>query len=504
MSMVINTNVAALNAQLAQSRTNEAMETSMQRLSTGKKINSAADDAAGMAIAARMESQIKGLSMAVKNAGDAQSLIDTAEGAHQEISNILQRMRELAIQAANDTNLASERTSLNTEVTNLKAEIDRIANQTSWNGVTVMNGDFSAKQFHIGAEALQTISVSIDSAKSSSIGAFTLEGTAHAKAAASDIQSSTLAIEGHIGSSNVTVGAGDSAYDVAAAVNAVTGSTGVTATAVTKAKLSGLEASAGSVSFTLTTGDGAASISATPTSSSDLGALRDAINAKTGITGVVATYNGNTKSELIMTHSAGKTIAITSFDTGTNDKDLVVTSLDKDGNAETTSTLNDTTTAGGEAALSTVTGQLSLHSIKTFTVTGDDVTAAQGFFAVDGTNAPGATTSGGSAQISAISSVDISTATGANNAIVAIDGALDKVNSARGALGAVSNRLDYTINNLGTIKVNTEASLSRIEDADFAVETSNLTKSQILSQAATAMLAQANASKQSVLSLLQG
>jgi flagellin len=205
-----------------------------------------------------------------------------------------------------------------------------------------------------------------------------------------------------------------------------------------------------------------------------------------------------------LTHATGANIAITSFDTGTNDKDITVTALDKDGNSETTSVLNDTTTAASEAALSTVTGQVSLQSIKAFTVTGDDTTAKEGFFAVDGTYAPGATTSGGSAQVSAISSLDISTATGANNAIVAIDGAIDKINAARGGLGAISNRLDYTLNNLGTIKVNTEASLSRVEDADFAVETSNLTKAQILSQAATAMLAQANASKQSVLSLLQG
>ncbi|MDB2396595.1 flagellin [Planktomarina temperata] len=503
MSMIINTNVAALNAQLAQSRTNDAMETSMQRLSTGKKINSASDDAAGMAIAARMESQIKGLSMAMKNAGDAQSLVDTAEGAHQEISSILQRMRELAIQSANDTNLASERVSLNTEITNLKAEVDRIANQTSWNGVKVMDGNFSAKQFHIGAEAAQTMSVSIDSAKTSDIGAFTLEGTAHANNVASAISGSNLTVEGHLGAATVELAADDSASAVAAAVNALAGSTGVSASAVTKAKLSDLGASAGSVSFTLT-GDAAASISATPASANDLGALRDAINAKSGITGITSTYNGNTKSELILTHATGMNIAITSFDTGTNDKNMTVTALDKDGNAETNSVLNDTETGGGEAALSTVTGQVSFKAIKAFTVSGDDTDAKQGFFAVDGTYAPGATTAGGSAQVSAISALDISTATGANNAIVAIDGAIDKINAARGGLGAISNRLDYTLNNLGTIRVNTEASLSRVEDADFAVETSNLTKAQILSQAATAMLAQANASKQSVLSLLQG
>ena len=498
MSMVISTNVAALNAQLAQNRTNEAMESAMTRLSTGSKLNTAADDAAGMAIASRMESQVKGLSMAIKNASDAQALIDTSEGAHEEITNILQRMRELAIQSANDTNTASERTSLNSEVTQLISEIDRIANETSWNGINVLDGNFTAKQFHIGSESGQTVSVSVDSAKSSVIGAYTLDSDAHA-VTANTIDGEDLTVEGHLGAATIAVGAGDSVETVAAAINAQTGSTGVSATAVTKAKLSGLSA-AEAISFTLT-GDAAASISiSAPSSVNDLGSLRDAINAKSGITGITATY-GDDKSEVVLTHSSGADIAISGMDTTTNTTTITLEALDKNGADLSTPDSTDLSEDGttGDAATGTVVGQMSLTSIKEFSVSGDDATAEDGFFdTINGT------TAGGTASLSAISGIDISTATGANNAINAIDGALNKINAARGDLGAISNRLDYTLNNLGSIKVNTEASLSQIKDADFAVETSNLTKAQILSQAATAMLAQANASKQSVLSLLQG
>lgn len=492
MSMVINTNVGALKAQLAQSRTNDAMETAMTRLSTGSKLNTAADDAAGMAIASRMESQVKGLSMAVKNASDAQALIDTSEGAHEEITNILQRMRELAIQSANDTNTAAERTSLNSEVTQLISEIDRIANETSWNGINVLDGNFTAKQFHIGSEAGQTVSVSVDSARASLIGSYALEGDAYA-AAATDIQNATLTVEGYLGSKAVAVTAGDSVKTAAASINAVTGETGVSASAITKAKLHTLD-TAEAIAFTLT-GDAAASISTTVVSTSDLGVLRDAINAKSGITGITATF-GDDKSELILTHSSGEDIAISGMDTATAGTTIQMDALDKDG-ADAGDA--DITISEGGTATGTVVGQLSLNSIKAFSVTGDDADSEDGYF---GTN--NAAAAGGSASLSAISAVDISTTTGANNAVTAIDGALDKINSARGDLGAISNRLSYTLNNLSSIKVNTEASLSKIKDADFAVETSNLTKAQILSQAATAMLAQANASKQSVLSLLQG
>ena len=499
MSMVINTNTASLVAQAAQANTNKAMDTAMERLSTGKRINTAADDAAGLAISTRMESQIKGIQMAMKNAGDAQSLIDTTEGAHDEITNILQRMRELAVQSANDTNVSADRTSLNAEIAQLTAEIDRIGTQTTWNGMSVLDGTFTSKQFQIGADAGQNISLSVDSVKAGSIGNYTLDGDAHAVAATNTIDGENLSVSGYLGAATIAVAAGASAKDVAATVNANTGSTGVTASAVTKAKLSALSV-AESVAFTLT-GDAAATISVTVASTSHLGEIKDAINAKAGVTGITAAFGDDT-SEVVLTHLGGKDIVIASFDTTTNTTTLELEALDKNGadlsTADSTTLAEDGTTSG-DGTGGTVVGQLSLSSIKSFTVSGDDATAEDGFFhTINGT------TTGGTASLSSISSVDISTVSGANNAIRAIDGALNKINAARGDLGAVSNRLDNTISNLSNIKVNVEASQSRIQDADFAAETSNLTKSQILSQAATAMLAQANASKQSVLSLLQG
>jgi len=494
MSMVINTNTASLVAQAAQAKTSSAMDTAMERLSTGKRINTAADDAAGLAIATRMEAQIKGIQMAMKNAGDAQSLIDTTEGAHDEITNILQRMRELAVQSANDTNVSADRTSLNAEIAQLTAEIDRIGTQTTWNGMSVLDGTFTSKQFQIGADAGQNISLSVDSVKAGAIGNYTLDGDAHVIAAANSIDGEDLSISGHLGSATIAVAAGASAADVAATINANTGSTGVSATAVTKAKLSALSV-AESVAFTLT-GTASAAISVTVASTSHLGEIKDAINAKSGTTGITAAFGDDT-SEIVLTHLGGEDIGLTDLTTTTNTTTITVEALDKNG-ADLSTADTDTLTGDGSDD-SVVVGQLSLSSIKSFTVSGDDATAEDGFFhTLNGTAA------GGTASLSAVSAVDISTVSGANDAIRAIDGALNKINAARGDLGAVSNRLDNTINNLSNIKVNVEASQSRIQDADFAAETSNLTKSQILSQAATAMLAQANASKQSVLSLLQG
>lgn len=494
MSMVINTNTASLVAQAAQAATNKAMDTAMERLSTGKQINTAADDAAGLAIATRMESQIKGLQMAMKNAADGQSLIDTTEGAHDEITNILQRMRELAVQSANDTNVSADRTSLNAEIAQLTAEIDRIATQTTWNGMSVLDGTFTSKQFQIGADAGQNISVSVDSVKAGAIGNYTLDGDSHVIAAANSIDGEDLSISGYLGSATIAVAVGASAKDVAATVNANTGSTGVSATAVTKAKLSSLSVAEG-VAFTLT-GTASAAISVTVASTSHLGEIKDAINAKSGTTGITAAFGDDT-SEIVLTHLGGEDISLTNLTTTTNTTTITVEALDKNG-ADLSTADTDTLTGDGTDD-SVVVGQLSLASIKSFTVSGDDATGEDGFFGT-----LNGTTTGGTASLSAISGVDISTVSGANNAIRAIDGALNKINAARGDLGAVSNRLDNTINNLTNIKVNIESSQSRIQDADFAAETSNLTKAQILSQAATAMLAQANASKQSVLSLLQG
>ena len=529
---VINTNTASINAQYNLNKVNQEMEKAMEQLSSGKRINSAADDAAGLAISTRMDSQVKGIGMAIKNAADAQSLVDTTDGAHQEITNILQRMRELSIQAANDTNVSSDRVSMQSEVTQLQAEINRISSQTTWNGMALLDGTFASKQFQIGAEANQTISMSVGTVNTANIGAHQVNsvvnvasGTSNGMAAAGDV-----VITGAFGTSTIDVSTTDqSAKGLAAAVNAVTSETGVSATAITKVKLSGFSA-ADTVSFTVNgTTTGAVAIA----SASDLRDLKDAINAIAGETGVTAALSGGQNSALELTDIDGDDITIGSYET-TSTATMLMTALDKDSatakssNSSSTDLIfrfKDVATTSTDASIAdavayTVTGQVSMSSDESFTLatihdatdlevgagdtlsatTFDVVTADGEFFGASGTAGTVTTSS----ALSSVGTVNISTTTGAANAINIIDGALARISNARSDLGAVSNRLDHTMSNLGSIQINIGASQSRIQDADFAKVTGDLTKSQIMSQAATAMLAQANASKQGVLSLLQG
>ena len=506
MSMVINTNIGSLIAQEAQSRTAEAMDTAMERLSTGKKINSASDDAAGMAMVTRMESQIKGLSMAMKNAGDAQSLVDTSEGAMDEITNILQRMRELAIQSASDTNVSSDRSNLNTEITHLTAEIDRIASQTTWNGTKLLDGTYTGKSFQIGPESGQTVAVSIGSLASSALGAHTAESMGFVEGAAAttvtnehdgNASGATYSLTGPKGTQTVTVADDQSAKALAILFNAQTPDTGVSASAVTKVKLSGLTLDGGATS-TVGFNLNSVAISAANVTDADLRNVMIAINEKSASTGVTAKLGGS-NAILILTDSDGDDMKIENFVTGLGDGDnhIDVNVLQSDestvADATAATKLVDAADTGAEEHSVAITGTVTLTANGTFSISG----GSAGVNAFDGSAATNVSST-------TVSSVSVTTAANASAAIKTIDGALSKIAEQRADLGAVSNRLDYTLNNLESVKVNMQASQSRIQDADFAVETSNLTKAQILSQAATAMLAQANASKQSVLSLLQG
>jgi len=246
------------------------------------------------------------------------------------------------------------------------------------------------------------------------------------------------------------------------------------------------------VAFTLGNGTSTASISVTITSTSDLRVLKDAINAVAGTTGITAEMSTN--AAIILTHSTGEDISIQSFDTTTNTTDLVVTALDRNGVASTTAT-NSYTLDEATLANVTVSGQISLNSHKTFSIASSVATVETNHFDDD---------SGASTSLSAISAITLGTASGAESAIQAIDGAIAKINQSRADLGAISNRLDSTVSNLTNVSTNVEGSISTVKDANFSVETSQLTRAQILTQAATSMLAQANASKQSVLALLQG
>ena len=510
MSTVINTNLASLAAQRNLAVSGADVQTALERLSSGLRINSAKDDAAGLAIAERFSSQINGLAQAKRNANDGVSLAQTAEGSLGETSKLLQRMRELAVQAANGTNSATDRAALQSEVNQLKSEVDRITAATQFNGQKLLDGTFTSKNFQVGANANETVAISITAANTSTLSNNTLEahgdavqqglGTVTRGGTAGDnaVTQQTLTVTGSLGSdSAVDVADADDAETIAAAVNAATGTTGVTATAVTKAALT--VADAGTVTFTLA-GSASQAISATLVSASDLTALRDAINDATGTTGVSAIGTGAT---LTLTQADGKDIKISNMASSTTAGNATVgtvSALLADGTAEGTVGAAVNLTEGANAATldsATIAGTVTFQSDSAFSVT-TNVAGSAGAI-IDQSTANTAVTS----SATLLSSVDISTESGAQTAISTIDAAIQKVSTQRAELGALQARFDSIISNLTTGIENQSAAQSRIRDADFATETAALTRAQILQQAGTAVLAQANAAPQNVLALLQ-
>lgn len=502
MAMVINSNILSLNSQRALGRSSNDLKTSMARLSSGLRINSAKDDAAGLAIADRMTSQIRGLSQAVRNANDGISLAQTAEGALQESTNILQRIRELSIQSANGSNGSSEREALQAEVSQLQAELTRIADTTAFGGKKLFDGTFGQASFQVGSEANQTISFSLTQTGAANIGVQRVEvasATANTglgrviaaatTAAANNVAGGAITITGKA-TATVTAAAASSAREVAALINTETANTGVEADARTVVRLGSLSA-AGNVTFTLTSDTGtstnSATISATISLNTDLTELADKINADSGATGIQAVLaDGGASVDLISEN--GDDIIIETFavdDPAAGGSTITVTGRDYDNAASTdavvlTENTNDSTRAMGVVRAS---------SKDAFSVTSADATINP--------------TTPETSALAKVSSIDISTVSGAQNAIDIIDGAISTLDGTRADLGAVQNRLSSTIANLESVVENVSAARSRIQDADFAAETANLTRAQILQQAGVAMLAQANATPQTVLSLLQ-
>lgn len=502
MALNINTNIGALGAAAAASSVNKSMETSMERLSTGLRINSSADDAAGMAITSRMESAVRGMNQAIRNAMDAQALIDTAEGAQSETMNLLQRMRELAVQGATDTNSQQDRTALNEEIIQLSAEIERIATTTTWAGQKLLDGSFIGKQFQIGAFEGETITVNQVSTRPADLGQWVVDSTAQATAvtdSASDQIVTDFDVVGYKGTAEATFAAASSAKTVAAAVNADTSNTGVSAIAVTKARVTLSADPAATLSLAINGGGTKTTIYATVVDADDLTALKDQINTFTGTTGVAAAFDGTNKAALILTEADGDNILLENFsDGGTATILQVAAASNYEGSAFGTAVTATSAATGANDVV--VTGIARMSSINAFVVNDQEASGAAnaavtGYFG---------TSSGGVAALSKVSNVSVATKEGAQAAVATLDKAIEMVASSRSSLGAVSNRLDSTVANLTNIVGNTESSRARIEDADFAAESTNLAKSQILQQAATAMLAQANASKQGVLQLLQG
>jgi flagellin len=382
MAAVINTNIASLNTQRSLASSQAGLNTAIQRLSSGMRINSAKDDAAGLSIATRMDSQIRGQAVAIRNANDGISLAQTAEGALNSVTDSLQRIRELAIQGSNATNTQVDRDALNAEVTQLKAEIERVADQTTFNGTKLLDGSFSGANFQVGANAAETIGVS-------------------------SIVDANLATLG--GTVNVATGS--------VAASALTGfATAIAAGGVT---INGVDIGA---------------IASSGSAAERASSLVNAINQVSGQTSVGASYDN-------------------------------------------------------------ATGQISLRSSAAIVVAGTAPAVATSGFAA-GTIATSATTG--------ITGLSVSSYAGSQLAIAQADAALTQVNSARANLGAIQNRFTSVVSNLQSSVENLSASKSRIMDADFASETANLTRGQILQQAGTAMLAQANSLPNGVLALLRG
>ena len=726
MAMIVNTNVSSLTAQRSLAQSSTMLDSAMERLSTGSKINSASDDAAGLAIVQRMTAQINGLAMAVKNANDGIALTQSVEGALVEVSDMLQRLRELSIQAANATNTDIDRNFIQEEVNLLLAEISRVSSNTRFNNQPVLDGTFLNKQLQVGTEGGEVITMSVDSVSASALGSYQITGdrieaqAGNGAGSYANITDATddIILNGNSISKTIDVAASDSAKNVAAKINAVSGELGVTATAKTYALLNSeyatdqtysilvnnvttgsfvisssnvtdavdkINAISGSTGVTAqatndfkvrlyaqdgadilvesqtsgqtalrmqsvshdgtsvqpsqvwhratadtTGGSGAASaargelgaadgtytlvqkstgqtwtfaVSSATTSEPTAAELQADLNGITGVSGfkvaaitsnatdlmVTATeefgafeiYSGTdtTASTAKQTFSGvgkhieiatgsltdgSKTWVIRNDDTGktyeftfTADQDVANTNIDNveaalhahadligfsayaDHTTDTTLhihgsaefgdwTLVDTSDsaianvtenhAGGinnfDLALAaggssndavTVQGTVSLASSKSFSVT---QSAEETNAVTDPDTATGGLTNDNyfvtrAADLSTISNVDLRTTSGAGAAITVLDGAIEKVSSMRADLGAIENRLSHTVSNLMNVAENTADARSRINDADYSIESANLAKSQVLQQAGAAMLAQANARSQLVLQLLQ-
>ena len=399
MAMSINTNVVSINAQRNLSLSGGSLATSMQRLSSGLRVNSAKDDAAGLAIAERMSTQVRGLAVASRNANDGISLAQTAEGALGKVGDMLQRMRELAVQAGNATNSKSDREALNAELVQLRDEVDRVAKTTSFNGKKVLDGSFTGGVFQVGANSGDNITVgALANTKVDQLGK-TEFGT---NSVAGIVEASKTAAANDMTNADVTI--------------LITGANQVTAQ-VTIAKDADV------------TGDEA------------LGRVVQAINSKTADTGIVAFLAEDGKS---IQYRAEKNA----------DGVLASATMAVSGTAAgVTALLANPTTANAD--------QTGIHKM------------------------------------------DIKTQAGAWESLQRIDSALDKVSSARAELGAIQTRFEKSIENIDIMQENISAARGRITDADFAQETANLSRTQILQQAGTAMVAQANQLPQQVLQLLQ-
>ena len=509
MAMVINTNTASLTTQRHLSSSRGEMDVAMERMSSGSRVNSSMDDAAGLAIGNRMTSQVEGLNQAVRNANDGISLAQTAEGALGSSQNILQRMRVLAVQAANDTYSAVDRKAINNEIVQLKEELNRGVNQASFNGNKILNGTNASFTFQVGHMSGDNVVVTLGDMRGSKIG--TQEWPAKASTTAPATVAAVTGAAGTAATATVTIaGAAIKATDtmtmtVGTATLAHTFTTsGQSLTLNTDEYVAAWNASTDANVSLFTASNSAGAITITqdiPTAGAltvsgavaQVGGSSDltAGSFAAGVTGVAAIAEQESYDYSSITLVTGDRVSLT-----TGGKTYIQEF-----------TTNQATTLNALGAL-VVNGDASYVS-KTVDTNGKLVFTGHGPEAVTalGGNAMGAaTTKVESSYISAANSVDdilVTDTTSAKAALAVIDGALDMMSDFRARLGASSNRMFITVDNLMSMSENTSAARSRIIDADFAAESASLAKSQVLQKAGTAMLSQANASTQDILSLLK-
>ncbi len=579
MPLVVNSNISSLNAQRQLLQSGQDLDKASERLASGKRINSAADDAAGLAITNRQTSTIRGLDQAVRNANDGISLIQTAEGALDETTNILQRMRELAIQSANGIYSDTDRATLNAEVQQLKAEVDRIADSTSFNGQNILDGSLGDVALQVGSNANQTIEFGIDGFSSSSLGGSggDLIGEATTGLTAlTGINTADISINDVSISSLTSASTLNEALDT---LNAELDGKGAEVSALVSHEASGtgtgaLVAGTDTMTIAVTDGDGNAQ-SYILTDTANMDDLVDKINAETSVSATLTdtgklvlsqenvvsiTVTDSTTSDEAsgFTNTGAGNFALVFNDTSTDGSGVKIEVLtggtearvdalglnysDDDGNVlgnnltanatndinagdliingveigkieagtgtaetvtETIDEINKLSAETGVVAFEGAAGSNDVIALRS--TTGDAISIKYGenatdanVLAITGLSEQNAAVGAGS-----IAGVNISTAASAQSAIDTIDTALEQINETRSELGAVNNRLDFTVSNLSNVSEKTSAARSRVQDTDFASETAQLSRSQVLQQASQAMLAQANARPQQVLSLLQ-
>lgn len=559
MALSVNTNITSLGVQKNLNKASDALSTAMNRLSTGKKINSAKDDAAGMQIANRLSNQVKGLNVAIANAANGISIAQTAEGAMQESTNTLQRLRELALQAANGDKSDADRVSLQQEFTAKVGELTRIANTTTFGGRNLLDGTFNNVAFQIGANANETISFGMSDTSATALKGSYSEATVNGAAlagisatatgaslsgakvtgavtaalnsgGAGAAAASTLTINGK----DVAIAASDKGAAIATAINAAnTGATAVwddTANKMSLSSPSAISVTGGAavgltdVTTPATPATGATTLSAAGAISVNGKAVTWAANAtittvlasiKTAVGGTgdatigsdgriqvkssggadVALSNTTAGSLSALGLSAGTSQAKLSADTSISLNGVEVKFKAGDNTDAIVSSINSAST--GATASKNSDGSLALFSKKDIVVA--DGSAGTGLVALGLT----AGSSKATTLETTVSNLSVLTAASSQQAIQALEGAMQQIDSQRSQLGAVQNRFDSTTANLQSISQNSSAAKGRVEDADFSAEAAELTKQQTLQQASTAILAQANQLPSAVLKLLQ-